>query len=218
MCFSSVISLGVCTCISGCESGEVARASMQMRECVLKEAVTQKHIRERWKAREGWVTTLLVPPLAIQFCPNNSRLMHQAETFHISSLRSFWQLTSCSMLFFAMMAWVSHSAFSVTLPTAMLPAVQCSKSVPQPKVSHLVHFPLTLHNSNFKSHQYRVSWGKLDGGGDWGLTNTGRGTSMFLYQDELMKIYQCPYIANICIFNHFQNLKGVPLSGRNMGT
>lgn len=149
----------------------------------VKEAVTQKHIWERWKAREGWVTTLPVPPLAVQFCPNNSRLMYQAETFHISSLRSFWQLTSCSVLFFATMAWVSHSTFSVTLPTAMLPAVQCSKSVPQPRLSHLVHFPLTLHNSNFKSHQYRVSWGNLDGGGDWCMKNIGRDTTKFLSQD-----------------------------------
>lgn len=83
---------------------------------------------------ERWATTLVMPPLAIPFCPNHSQLIHQAETFHISSLRSFWQLTSCSMLFFAMMAWASHSAFSAPLPTAVLPAVQCSKSVPRPKL------------------------------------------------------------------------------------
>lgn len=81
--------------------------------CVWRRLVTQNRISERCKAREGWVTTLLVPPLAIRFCPNNSRLKHHAETFHISSLRSFWQLTSCSLLFFAMMAWVSHRAFSL---------------------------------------------------------------------------------------------------------
>lgn len=120
--------------------------------CVWRRPVTQNCISERRKAREGWVTTLLVPPLAIQFCPNNSRLKYHAETFHISSLRSFWQLTSCSLLFFAMMAWVSHRAFSVTLPTAMLPAVQGSTSVPQPKLYHLVHFPLTWHCRDFKSY------------------------------------------------------------------
>lgn len=120
------------------------RETMQTRECIREGGQWHRSTLERWKAREGWVATLLVPPLAIQFCPSNSRLMHQAETFHISSLRSFWQLTSCSMLFFATMAWVSHSAFSVTLPTAMLPAVQCSKSVPQPKLSLLVHFPTHL--------------------------------------------------------------------------
>lgn len=38
----------------------------------------------------------------------------------------------------------------VTLPTAMPPAVQCSESVPQPKLYHLVHFPLTWHNRDFE--------------------------------------------------------------------
>lgn len=119
--------------------------------CVKEARDSELHLRET-QGREGWVTTLLVPPLAIQFCPNNSRLKYHAETFHISSLRSFWQLTSCSLLFFAMMAWVSHRAFSITLPTAMLPAVQGSTSVPQPKLYHRVHFPLTWHCRDFKSY------------------------------------------------------------------
>lgn len=43
------------------------------------------------------------------------------------------------------------SALKVCSPTQTLP---------------LVHFSLTLHNSDFKSHQYVVPWGNLDGGGD----------------------------------------------------
>lgn len=67
----------------------------------------------------------------------------------------------------------------------MRPAVQCSESVPQPKLYYIVHFPLTLHNSDFKTYQYAVPWGNLDGGGDWDdcMENIVRCTSMFLYNN-----------------------------------
>lgn len=164
MYFCSLLSLWVCAHISlgGGSGGGGGREYANGVVCMWKGPWHRTTLQT-----EGWATTLVMPPLAIQFCPNHSRLIHQAETFHISSSRSFWQLTSCSMLFFAMMAWASHSAFSAPLPTAVLPAVQCSKSVPRPKLHHSVHFPLTLHSSDFKSHHYVVPWGNLDGGGDW---------------------------------------------------